>query len=75
MRRFADSGSARRSPERPERERRSGFSTPLAGDAGELGASTIPGLVLTAALAGLAVIALRPLLTAGRRRRGRPTDV
>jgi hypothetical protein len=51
------------------------FSTPLAVDAEQVGGSMIAMLVFMATLAGLAVIALRPLLAAARRGRGDPSDV
>ena len=60
-------------PEPGEHGRRSGFSTPLALDTEEPGGSMIAALVLVA-LAGLALIALSPLVTAARPRRGHPTD-
>jgi hypothetical protein len=57
-----------------ERDRRSGFITPLALDGEEPGGSVIATLVFMAALTGVGVIALRPLLAAARRRRGHPTN-
>jgi hypothetical protein len=53
-----------------ETERRSGFTTPLALDKGEVPeASTVAGLVLAGALALLSLIALKPVLAGVRRKR------
>jgi hypothetical protein len=52
-----------------ERERLSGFSIPLALDGERAGSFVIAALVLMAALAGLGLVGLRPLLAAARRHR------
>ena len=54
-----------------ERERR-GFSIPLVLDGEREGSFVIAALVLMAALAGLGLIGLRPLLAAARRHREHP---
>jgi hypothetical protein len=55
-----------------ERERRSGISIPLALDVERAGSLVIAALVLMAALAGLGLIGLGPLLAAARRHRDHP---